>query len=470
MFSLGALTKEQPWPPTDEAKGRQAEYTENMALRSNDYKQLSLVDGSSWQDINRYLREDAKKELALFMGYCAFQTRVENALLWGTPPEITAANESDNTVLSELIISSGLQRARKEVGWDVSSLGTGLFKIWQDVEGTVKINATCPDIWYPVVDESNIRDVKYHVLANQFSQGDKGYLKVEIHSKDEIENRVYALQDGLNIQANRIGDLQDLSAFFPGLKEVQDNPIGEFLVVPVHNIRLSNEIYGQSDYSHDLKSILQALILRYSQRQRILNKHADPNIVAPKGAFKEWDPALQKNIARAGGRLIEYDHDPGTTAPNIYYLTWDANMSAVEKEIRDLKAEFCTLSGMPPQFFMLQSDGGAALGTDSGTSIYYKSQNLLSRVSDLKEEFDEALKQVIKVATMLQGKEIVPSIKWNDGFKGHFSEQSISVSQLVSSGLWVGEEGAIQGMLKLGYSQEVAEKVAKDATRQQGAI
>jgi hypothetical protein len=463
MFSLDYLAKDQPWPPIEESNGRLAEYRENMALRSNNFKDLSRSENSSWQDINRYLREDIKKELKLYMGYFAFQTRVQNALLWGTPPEIAATNEGDKASLGELLVSSGIQRVRKEVGWDVSSLGTGIFKLWQDMDGNVKINATCPDIWYPIVDENNIRDVAAHVLANQFQRGDKGYLKVEIHTKTQIANSVYEMQDGSNVVANRIGNPVDLAEFFPGLKEIQDVNIGEFLVVPVHNIRLSNDVYGQSDYSPDLKSILRALILRYSQRQRILDKHADPNIVAPKGAFKEWDPALQKNVARAGGRLIEYDHDPGTSAPNIYYLTWEANLVAVEQEINDLKMEFCTLSGLPPQFFSRELAGTA----ESGTALYYKMANLLSRVNDLKEEFDDAIKQVIRVATKLNGKEIIPSIKWNSGLQIPFAENAQSVGMLVSSGLWEGEQATIQAMLKLGYSQEVAEKVAMDSSRQQ---
>lgn len=478
MFSLECLKPGQPWPP-DEEIARLQEYRENMLLRKNSYKELSS-SYPDWYDINRLLREDDKKQLKLFLGYFSYITRSHNALLWGTPPEITSDIEADKAILADLVKSTGLKRVRKEVGWDVSSLGNGIFKIFREDDERVCIQANSPDIWFPIVKEGSLREIDKHVLAIEFERDKKFYLKVEIHGKDEIEYRVYSLnkssatnlksQIDKQLPVDDFYEHENASLSVDGLSRIEENPAGDFLIVPVSNLRLSNDIYGQSDYGPDLKSILRALLLRYTQRQRILDKHSDPNIVAPRGAFKTWDPALEKNVARAGGRLIEYDHDPGTTAPNIYYLTWDANLSAVEKEIRDLKSEFCTLSGMPPQFFMLQSDGGAYSSAESGTAVFYKSQNLLSRVADLKEEFDEALQTVIRVATKLQGSEIVPSIKWHDGLKTPFAEKAQSIGVLVTSGLLSGEQGTILAMTELGYSQEMAEKVAMDSSRQPGIM
>ena len=472
LTSLSFLSPGENWPPKAEAN-RLIEYNENFLIRKNKYKELSQLP--DWQDLNRFLREDAKKSMKLFLGFFSLITRTENALLWGTPPEITADNESDSAALDDLIDSTKLQRIRKEVGWDVSSVGNGIFKIYSDSDGNPHIEANSPDIWYPIVEDGAIRNVKYHALITQVSIDDKAYLKAEIHGKDAIEYRVYELQtSSANGVATQIGDLvsadigfdlpSDAKMSIDGLSKYEDNPIGEFLVIVVNNLRLSNDIYGQSDYSPDLKSILKQILDRYNQTNRVLDKHVDSNIVAPKGSFKEWDPALQKNIARAGGRLIEYDLDPGVSAPNIYYLESQqlaANTGAGDVQIQRLEMKFCALSGMPPQYFGLELAGTA----ESGTALYYKMANLLSRVNDLKEEFDEALTQVIRVATKLTGNEIVPSIKWNSGLQIPFAENAQSVSMLVSSGLWAGEEATIQAMLKLGYSREVAEKVAMDSSR-----
>lgn len=476
LTSLSFLTPGEPWPPKQE-NDRLIEYQENFLIRKNDYKALSLR--SDWQDLNRFLREDAKKSMKLFLGFFSLITRTENALLWGTPPEITSLNESDNAALDELISSTKLQRIRKEVGWDVSSTGNGIFKIYLDSEGTPKIEANSPDIWYPIVEDGAIRNFKYHALITQVTMGEKTYLKAEIHGKDVIEYRVYELQtSAFSGMATQIGDLvsADIGFTLPGAKQSEDglskyqeNPIGEFLVIVVNNLRLSNDVFGQSDYSPDLKSILKQILDRYNQINRVLDKHTDSNIVAPKGSFKEWDPALQKNVARASGRLIEYDLDPGVSAPKIYYLESQqlaANTGAGDVQIQRLEMKFCALSGMPPQYFGLELAGTA----ESGTALFYKMANLLSRVNDLKEEFDDALKQVIRVATKLQGKEILPSIKWNSGLQIPFAENAQSVGMLVSSGLWAGEQATIQAMLKLGYSQDVAEKVAMDSSRQQGMI
>lgn len=477
MFSLECLMPGQPWPPDDEV-ARLQEYRENMLLRKNSYKELSSVF-PDWYDINRLLREDDKKQLKLFLGYFSYITRSHNALLWGTPPEITSDNEADKAVLADLVKSTGLKRVRKEVGWDVSSLGNGIFKIFREEDESICIQANSPDIWFPIVKEGSLREIDKHVLAIEFEREKKFYLKVEIHGKDEIEYRVYSLNksSATNIKS-QIDKQLPVDDFYEhvnaslsddGLSRIEENPAGDFLIVPVSNLRLSNDIYGQSDYGPDLKSILKEILSRYTQINRILDKHTDPNIVAPCGSFKTWDPALEKNVPRAGGRLIEYDHDPGTSAPNIYYLESGqlaSNTNAAGEQIHRLELKFCALSGMPPQFFGLELAGTA----ESGTALYYKMTNLLSRVADLKEEFDEALQTVIRVATKLQGAEIVPSIKWHDGLKSPFSEKAMSIATLVTSGLLSGEQGTILAMTELGYSQAMAEKVAMDSSRQSGMM
>lgn len=476
LTSLSFLTPGEPWPPKQEAD-RLIEYQENFLIRKNEYKALSLL--SDWQDLNRFLREDTKKSMKLFLGFFSLITRTENALLWGTPPEITSENETDKAALDDLISSTKLQRIRKEVGWDVSSVGNGIFKIYLDENGEPKIEANSPDIWYPVVEDGAIRNIKYHALITQATIKEKTYLKAEIHGKEVIEYRVYELKKSeVAGIATQIGDLvpADIGFNLPGAKrsedglsKYQENPIGDFLIVVVNNLRLSNDVFGQSDYSPDLKSILKQILDRYNQINRVLDKHTDSNIVAPKGSFKEWDPALQKNIARAGGRLIEYDLDPGVSAPNIYYLESQqlaANTGAGDVQIQRLEMKFCALSGMPPQYFGLELAGTA----ESGTAIYYKMANLLSRVNDLKEEFDDSLKQVVRIATRLQGREIVPSIKWNSGLQIPFAENAQSVGMLAANGVFAGEAGIIQAMLKLGYSQDVAEKVAQDSSRQQAGM
>jgi len=49
-----------------------------------------------------------------------------------------------------------------------------------------------------------------------------------------------------------------LKTFYPGLPEVEETGIDDFLVVPVHNLSTSDRIYGIDDYS-DLDSIIQEL-------------------------------------------------------------------------------------------------------------------------------------------------------------------------------------------------------------------
>lgn len=470
LTSLDFLRTGEPWPPKSE-RDRLNEYYENMLLRSNDYEKITDYY-KFWQDINRNMREDEKTKLSLFIGYFALMTRTETSLLWGSPPIISGADDTETNYLDSLRQATSFKRVNKEVTWDASSLGTGLYKIYRDDDGNPQIQANSPDIWFPVVRKNAIRIVDYHVLANVFEdEPGERYLYAEIHSKTEIVHKLFKLAgsntlnyidtSGKSSNHLTIGPEVDLSIMFPGMPEVEPNVFGKFLVVPVHNIRLSNDVYGQSDYDKGLKSLLRGIILRYSQRQRILDKHSDPSIVAPKNTFGTYDPVLKKQVARAGGRLIEYDHDPNTPAPNIYYLTWDASMAAVEREIQDLEMKFAALSGLPPQFFGLEVGGTA----ESGTALYYKMQNLLARVQDLKEEFDEAVPNVLSTAAIVGGTNVMPSIKWNDGLKQPPLEAAQCASLKASTGLFDGEVGQIELLKSMGYSQTVAESIIRDSSR-----
>jgi hypothetical protein len=457
-----------PWPPVSERE-RFARYKTAKLIRSNRYNDL-------WGDELRYLREDNKKELKVYLGLPWLALKKTSDILLGTPPKIgfpqdnagkPDPNQSDLDILVEL---NNFRQILKEVLFDMDPLGDGIFKVYKDDEGLVEIQANSPSNWIPIVKPGAIRDIQYHILFHIFKKlikkQKKCYLKVEIHSLTEIGHRIYEITHSDITKTCIIGKLQDLADFqdeYPGLKDVEDNPIKKFLVITCHNIRTSDDLYGRGSIEGDLEGILKATIQRYSQVSRILDKHGDLNMVVPNG-FTEKNIITGKQQFRGGGRIFQYNHDPGTTAPDIYYLTPDfAGLDKAETEIKRFKEDLHNLLEFPPA--AMATEGG--LADKSGTAWRLSLTPLLEKAARLREELDWSARQCLTVALALMGIDSTGlSISWSDGLPTIPLEESQGFSQLANTPAFMGEVGLIWLLKnKLGISEEVAQSIAQDSSR-----
>ena len=370
----GMFQEGSSWPPRSESR-RLTTYKENIALRENRFN-------DTWSNFNRLMREDSRKELTLYLGYFWLASKKSLDMLLGKPPIIAAADKksAENDLITNFVEATDFPQTLYEVAADMDACGDGLFKIYKDTDDQVKIQSNSPDIWFPVVKPGNLREYQYHVLADVFHrvvQDEWGenkskayYLKVEIHNKEQIEHRVYCLDTAIRTGMTYTGmaalgmsytiqEQMNLNAFidlfpsFQGLPSdgIEQNPLGEFLVIPVPGPRTSKEVYGRSSYGADLKTVAKALIEEYIQREQVLAKHFDPNLIGPKGMFDSYDPVTQKVVMRFGGKYLSYRWDPGMTPPDVHYLEFSqlkAYMDAVQQDIDALTRQFLTLAEIPP--------------------------------------------------------------------------------------------------------------------------
>jgi hypothetical protein len=452
------FVKGKSWPPASE-RDRFARYDIAKKIRANQYNQL-------WGDELRFLREDNKRALKVYLGLPWLALKKTADLMIGEPPQFgfpKVKTSKDVTLdptspfgypkvqdarqesLDVLVKRTNFRQVIKEVLFDMDALGDGIFKVYKDDEGEVQIQANSPSSWIPIVKLGAIRDIQYHILFHIFrkmiKEEKKHFLYVEIHSETEIGHRIYELEhsgvravmyDGTPLDnPYNLGDLQDLDDFqddYPGLKDVEDNPLGEFMVITCHNIRTSDDIYGRGSIEGDLEGILKSMIMRYSQISRILDKHADLNMVAPQG-FTEKNIITGKQQFRAGGRIFTYKHDPHMTAPDIHYLspTFDGVVQA-EEEIKRFKEDIHNLLELP----MAATAMEAGKADKSGTAWRLSMSPLLEKVTRLREELDWAVDQCLSIALRLIG--VDPDgiyIKWDDGLPKLAEEESRYVANLV---------------------------------------
>ena len=457
---LTFLDEAQPYPAEP---NRIAEYTENICIRENRF-------ADCWVDYNRKMREDNKDELKIWLGYFWRSTQRSMDFLLGKPIYIGASEtgtEADDTI-EEFVEQSDIHQTIFEVMVDCDTLGDGILKIYKDTEGKAVIQSNCPMVWTPVVEAGNLRRVKYHVLINEFFIGELKYLKVEIHDKNFVEHRVYKIDESIAGNGSTMGERQPFEDFrdmFPDIEEVEYHNLGEFLVIPISNVRTSRDVFGRSSYNLSAKSIAKNLIDRYNQIDRVLDKHSDPNMIGPKGML-ELNPITHKPMFRGGGRYFGYQYDPDMAPPKIEYLTWDGNLvpgeTAIARQINDLFNEL----ELPPV-----SMAKDTTGVVSGTAYRLMLTPLLAKVGRLERAMVPNVVKAIKLAMRYQGTPVEDvSVEVQDAIPVIPQEEAQRISLLAASGLFAGSAGIQYLLEQAGVPSEVAEKIAGTAMAEAPAM
>lgn len=445
---IGVGTK---WPPEGELE-RLQRYDQNKKLFEGRHE---LV----FKDWVRLLRDDKKATLEIILNWHKRLSTLWADLLLGERPRITAGeqNPKEQQQLEAIIEENDFFNVAYEVALDISKYGTGIFKLRYD--GRAIIEAIPPALWFPVVSADNIKDVQAHIIACTFDVAtptafDKDkkttYLRLEIHERGRITNKLYELKDGI------IKQELDITTMYEGIEAEQQTGIDDFLVVPVNNIMTSDRVYGLDDYS-DLDSIIQELEVRIAQISRILDKHADPNMYGPATALEQNE--YGEYVVRGGGKYFPVE--PGEQPPG--YVTWDGQLEAAFREI-DLLME---------QLYVLSETSAAAFGqlksglAESGTALRRLMMTPLAKVNRIRMRLDPAVKKVLRLASQLEAKygkgvELQTiNIAWADGLPQDDKEQAEIYSLLVQNGL-ISKETALKRLFEFD-AETLREELAKIA-------
>lgn len=434
LTNLDFLEEGKEFPPKSESK-RMDTYANNKRIFKGEHtevykeclKRIERVVGN-FEDVVSY---------PVVLNFQKLITLKIGDLLLGEEPEITSNDEVKAKAINKIIENSNLHSIAEQVCYDVSRYGDGLFYIRQE-DGKGIIDITQPTIWYPIVDENNIKQLKLHILAWK----KQDVLTVQIHDKGFYTQRIFEVSNGGIILSEKVSMME----------EVETN-LSDYAIIQVPNVTTSDTIYGIDDYS-DLDSIISDLMVRIGQVDRILDKHASPTMSGPTSAL-EQDILTGRWKLKTGNYIPRDNKDD----PPVEYITWEGQLEANFRQIEKLLNFLYTISEMGSSLFGdLTNNTGQV---PSGSALKRLMISPLAKVSRIRKKFDYALKKAIVLCSQLGGEDIVElqfediSINWQDGLPSDVVEDAEVMSKRTANKATMSQMRAL--MLYDGMTEEEAE-------------
>jgi hypothetical protein len=417
-------------------------------------------------------------------------SRLWKALMLSEPPTITVNKDAQEWV-DDLVKTSHLMGCMGSIVIDQSRWGSGLFKVTDDEVRGTKIKAQPAYIgdgtnhaggWFPIVDPEDLQEVTGHVLAwiehrretVWGIQVTKKYLRAEIHERGKVTRQLWSME------GRQVREL------------LEDVPVETghdgFCLVAVTNGQTSDSPFGMDDYQ-DLDSLLHEVELRLSQLSKVLDKHADPNLMGPvhmagggaspgqaaaqaaqqgQGGRAAGSRSAQQAKVNVGGKFFGLNPDD----PKVEYVTWDASPEGIKYEIEILMDLVYIISETSPAAFGQMKAGLA----ESGSALKRLLMAPLLKVAELRNAMDEGLTEALMAANALARARdgSVPKLtsvetEWKDGLpqdKKEDAEVEVAMhgAELTSKEASIGR---VYGLTGDGLKEEVAkiEGKAEDAQK-----
>lgn len=449
LTNLEFLQTGQPWPPKQtEERARLIRYRDNRALFEGRHELVFR------EVFARLFRRDPnmKMSIEMVLGWPKRLSTLWADLLVGETPAVSDAGTESAQYVSDLVQRLDLWRRVYLAALDASRYGNAVIKVRRDEKG-VKMAVIPPACWFPVVSDTDAKEVAVHVLA--WPTGDPsagmGKLHVELHTSGHVEYRDYARGDSL-LTGDAGGNIGKLLS-----QTDEDTGVDAPLVIPVSNLETSDAIYGHDDYS-DLTSIIQELEVRFAQLARILDKHADPKMYGPDVTRVDEETGL--TVADLGDYIPMQDK---TEVPPGY-LVWNAQTESSFKQIEMLMQQFYILSETSPAVFGEIKSGLA----ESGSALRRLLTVPLAKVNRVRGGFDAAVREVIRLAALLDdGKKVAPVIAWKDGLPDDEAEMVQTEAVAVGAGI----TSKLSAMKRAyGYDDGQAEEELKRIAEEEPAL
>lgn len=428
FLTIGAL-----FPPNDER------------ARLNNYRnQKLLFDGKHSHVFYRWSQIDGVENLNVVVNWHRRLSTLWADMLFGQAPEIKGDNQE---VVDALVERNDLVNVLYEAAIDVSRHGTGILKVRLTNDGAV-VETVPPDIWFPVVSPSNLKEVTHHVLAWTWEetvgagveQRKVKFLRVEIHEKGKITYRTYEMTSDLTI-SRQIEE------------EEEYTNVNSFLVHPINNLTTSDSFIGIADYD-DINPILEEIEIRLTQISRILDKHADPSMYGDDSAL-EYDEKTGEYVVRGGGKF--YPVSEGNVVPN--YITWNGQLEDAFKQIDSLMEQFYVVTNTSPAAFGQLKQGLA----ESGSALKRLMMATLIKSNRMKLKFEQIVVNVITTASELEGRAGGNSVgkvwvEWRDSLPADITEDVVNEVSRYNAGLTSLEAslGRLDGLTGEALTKEIA--------------
>ncbi len=460
LHDLSFLDVEAQWPPPSE-EARLERYRKNRLLFDSRADQVY----GKWVEI---LRDGAPEQTHYVLSFHARLSYLWADLVVGEPPEYSAgvagevasltelesseggednqgsaeAREETTRALNLLIEENGFNSTAHEVLLDVSRYGDGLFRLRVE-DGAVRVEGQSPEYWFPVVSPSNVRNIRYHVLAWVFAPDDTSrYLWVEVHEAGRVEHRLYTL-GATGVITSRVEQPRLVAPDFPE-QEVETTGLDVPLVFHAPGARTTDALHGRDDYV-PLDSSLEYLMWNMALRQAVFYKHHDPWMSGPPLETRVLPDG--RVVVASGSRYIQL-HDREDPRPE--YHTFDGKLDGSFTQDEKLWENFYLESETSPTAFDHSSTGSA----ESGTSRRLRLDATLRKARRIRQRIDPIVRQTLQAAGKLAGTDFGRvTVEWHDGLAGDPNEESQITERDVRSGI-TSRRTAM--MRRYGYTQQQA--------------
>lgn len=415
LTDLSFLERGKPFPPDDERK-RLRRYKENKLLFEDEH---AKVYKEQFERIERVIGNfDKVVSYATIFNFQKLMTLKIADFVFGSPPKISVADDKKQSIVDKVVYDTDLNNKLYMSAIDVSRYGDSVMQISKDIDGIAQLDVTSPALWFPVVDNSNIKKFLYHCFCWVYiidSKREQYGLKVQIHKPREpsvCEEHTYELdgQPG-SFRIGRELTKQDSLEL--------ETHLAVCPVFRVSNTLTSDRCFGIDDYS-SIDSIVSELIVRVSQVSKVLDKFSDPSMTGPASAL-----TFNQTLQRWELKMKEYYVLEDENSPKPEFLTWDANMQANFQQIEFLVNQLYTISEMGSAVFGDLSNSAGSVA--SGTALRRLMMSPLAKARRIANSYDRVIKQIVSACSGIYGIVIEPSeigITWNDGLPTDPAEEA----------------------------------------------
>ncbi len=433
-MSILEVKKGDKWPPEEHAARIESYQHNRLLLRGRHDEAFKRVQ--QWLD-----KSPDQSIVYIVANFPKLVSLVCADLLFGEDPAFQAGDDGSpaQVALDSIVRNNGLHTLDYEMSVGASARGDCVYKLrygkrYAYLERAESIiTAVNPALFFPEFEPDDCRIMKGAVIAWERELAKEKYLCREIHLPGRIRHELWRIERGELAAQMKLSTLPE----YANVPEEEDTGYPGLLVWYVPNWRLDDDWRGISDYE-GLDSLVDELNNRLSRVSRVLDKHENPKLILPPGLMK-LDPATQRYyIEKEALDVIEVDltNNPSGNLPR--YLVWDAQLSAAFTQIdKIVEMAFMVTETSPDAFGM-----GKAGVAESGRALKFRLLRILAKVNRKKRYFDEALKQVLKAALMLESERggqsfDIPDIEiaWRDGLPDDEMEETEVVALGVQAGV-----------------------------------
>jgi len=388
LTNLDWLGSGKPYPPTGE-QARIERYCENRKLFETNHAE-------AWREefdrIARRLRK-SPNEVRTILNYQQLLSKKTADFVCSEPPTLEFEGGADS--IEKILERQRFSTRLYEGIIDVSRYGNAIPKIVDN-----RLTTVAPEYWFPIVSQSDLKEIVQHVIAFPTDFDEKGEAKelyVEVHNAGSVETRHYNYSG----QTKLIGELKEVGT-------VTETNLDGFAVFPLFNVTHSGSIYGLDDYTI-INSLVRQIMWRLHCADNVLDKHSDPSMSGPASAldFDEQTGMYYLNL----GNYFKRDRSDD---PDISYVTWDGNLTANLSEIEMLFNQLYILSEMGAAFLEGNSSGSA----NSGTALKLRLVAPRIKAQRIVGINDTTVRDIILALCKANGMTVdsnALNLVWNDG-------------------------------------------------------